>query len=116
MMPLARTLEEPDTRGDHVLYTHPATWLRDLDPFARPKYLITSHERRRDASMWPGLELSRVMPISSVMFALALRKFEWIEELNRLSASEPNKLRGLEATHCWIDEAWVETNEERNET
>lgn len=29
----ARTYEEPHERGDHVLFTHPYTSLRMLDPF-----------------------------------------------------------------------------------
>lgn len=33
-MPIARTYEEPDVRDEHVLFTHPRTSLRLIDPFS----------------------------------------------------------------------------------
>lgn len=69
-MNVARTLEEPVERGDYVLFTHPRTWLRDLDPFARPKYPLTYAEQKRDQHLW-GARLSYVMPSSQVDAAIA---------------------------------------------
>lgn len=70
--PLAITQEVPDCRGDHVLLTHPMTWLRDLDPFARTVYPMLTAEKARDEHLWPGQRLSRCVPCYHVAVELAL--------------------------------------------
>ena len=69
-MKLPRTPEVPDERDGHVLFTHPRTWLRDLDPFARATDPLTFTEQKRDQHIW-GERLSYVMPASKIDATLA---------------------------------------------
>ena len=73
--PLARTSEEPDTQGDYILFTHPATWLRDLDPFCREAMVLGAAAEGRDRYRY-GVKLSARIPIDHVHTYLGFRSYD----------------------------------------
>jgi len=73
--PLAKTNETPDCQGDHILFTHPATWLRDLDPHCREAGVLGPAAEGRDRYRY-GVKLSARVPLSYVRALLAFRRYD----------------------------------------
>ena len=73
--PLARTAEEPAVSGDHVLFTHPATWLRDIDPHCREAGVLGPAAEGRDQQRY-GVRLGPRIPLANVAFAIHDRFYE----------------------------------------
>ena len=73
--PLARTAEQPDAQGDHILFTHSQTWLRDLDPFCREAMVLGAAAEGRDRYRY-GVKLSARIPIDHVHTYLGFRSYD----------------------------------------
>ena len=73
--PLAKTHETPDCQGDHILFTHPATWLRDIDPHCREDGVLGPAAEGRDRQRY-GVKLSARIPIWHVYYEIRFRKYD----------------------------------------